>query len=214
MTFNGLAAISLLTDPNGAAGAQLIARLILGAKGKRLDQSTVFRQDNSLQAWPWIDGTFSWVEPTCWCLLVVKKLRKQLGAAADERIGVAEAMLRDRACRDGGWNYGSSNVYGQELFPYVSTTALGLMAMQDRAGDPIVTRALQKLEQDFSSEPTPMSLALTAIALSMHKRPTENVRALLAKQVAKPDAAVSVAGRAMSLYALTDSPDGDATFRI
>ena len=173
----------------------------------------MFRQDNSLQAWPWVDGTFSWVEPTCWCLLLVKKLRKQLGAGADERIGVAEAMLRDRACRDGGWNYGGSNVYGQELYPYVSTTALGLIAMQDRTGDPIVTSALQRLEATYTSEPTSMALALTVIALETHKRPRDAARALLARQLLKPDAMTSTLGRAMSLYALTDSPDGHA-FRL
>jgi len=213
ISFNGLAALSLLDDPNGATGAQLLARLILSTKGRKLEQSTVFRQDNSLQAWPWVDGTFSWVEPTCWCLLLVKKLRSQLGADADQRIGVAEAMLRDRACRDGGWNYGSSNVYGQELFPYVSTTALGLMAMQDRSGDPIVTRALQRLERGYTSELTPMALALTVIAFEMYKRPRDAARALLAQRLSKPEPVTSMLGRAMSLYALTDSPDGHA-FRL
>ena len=214
ISFNGLAALALMDDPNGRAGAQLIARLILTAKGTRLGQSTVLRQDNSLQAWSWVDGTFSWVEPTCWCLLLVKKLRTQLGAEAEGRIGVAEAMLRDRACRDGGWNYGSSNVYGQELFPYVSTTALGLIALQDRANDPVVTRALQRLEEDFPSEPTPMSLALTSIALGAHKRPRDAARALLSKQLASASITASTLTRAMGLYALTDSPDGRTTFSL
>ena len=35
------------------------------------------RQDGSLQAWSWVDGTFSWVEPTAWCLLLLKKWRLQ-----------------------------------------------------------------------------------------------------------------------------------------
>ena len=214
IAFNGMAALSLMDDPHGAAGAQLIARLILGTKGRKLEQSAIFRQDNSLQAWPWIDGTFSWVEPTCWSLLLVKKLRSQLGAEADNRIGVAEAMLRDRACRDGGWNYGSSNVYGQELFPYVSTTALGLIAMQDRAGDPVVTRALNRIEQDFASEPTPMALALAAIALDVHNRPRDGARTLLAERLSQADGVTSTLARAMSLYALTDSPNGRAIFRI
>ena len=214
ISFNGLAALLLLEQPNGASGAQLLGRLILSEKGMRLEQSTVFRQDNSLQAWPWVDGTFSWVEPTCWCLLLMKKLRRQLGAEADQRIGVAEAMLRDRACKDGGWNYGSSNVYGQELFPYVSTTALGLMAMQDRPTDPIVTRAVQRLETGYGAEPTPMALALTVIALGAHARPSDAPLALLKKRLAMPDAESSTLSHAMSLYALTDTPDGHSIFRL
>jgi hypothetical protein len=214
ISFNGLAALLLMEHPDGAKGAELLARLILTEKGLRLEQSTVFRQDNSLQAWPWVDGTFSWVEPTCWCLLLMKKIRRQLGSAADERIGVAEAMLRDRACKDGGWNYGSSNVYGQELFPYVSTTALGLIAMQDRSADPVVTRALQRLETGYVAEPTPMALALTVMALGAHARPADAPRALLKKRLSKPDAQASTLNLAMSLYALTDAPDGHATFRL
>jgi len=212
--FNGLAALSLMSDPRGSAGAQLIGRLILAAKGKRLDQSTVLRQDNSLQAWSWVDGTFSWVEPTCWCLLLVKKLRRQLGDEAEYRIRIGEAMLRDRACLDGGWNYGSSNVYGQELFPYVSTTALGLIAMQDHATDPVVLRARERLEADYASEPTPMSLALTAIALETHKRPRDGARALLSKHLSSPSIATSTLARAMGLYALTDSADGRTAFTL
>jgi hypothetical protein len=214
ISFNSLAALSLIDHPSGAPGAVLLARLILGEKGKRLEQSTVFRQDNSLQAWPWVDGTFSWVEPTCWCLLLIKKLRTQLGPEADERIGVAEAMLHDRACSDGGWNYGSSNVYGQELFPYVSTTALGLMAMQDRRADPIVMRAVRRLEAGYAAEVTPMALALTVIALDAHARPSDGPRALLAKRLSEPSADPSTLSRAMSLYALTDSSDGHAAFRL
>ena len=213
ISFNGLAALSLMDQASGATGAMLLARLILSEKGKRLDQSSVFRQDNSLQAWPWVDGTFSWVEPTCWCLLLTKKLRAQLGAQADERIGVAEAMLRDRACGDGGWNYGSSNVYGQELFPYVSTTALGLIAMQDRRTDRIVTRALQRLESSYASESTPMALALTIIALDAHAKPVGAPRALLDKRLSASDGDTSTLARAMSLYALADTPNGHA-FRL
>ena len=214
ISFNGLAALSLMDHPSGAKGAVLLAGLILGEKGKRLEQSTVFRQDNSLQAWPWVDGTFSWVEPTCWCLLLTKKMRTQLGPKADERIGVAEAMLRDRACSDGGWNYGSSNVYGQELFPYVSTTALGLIAMQDRRTDPIVTSALHKLESGYATESTPMALALTVIALEAHARPRDAPRALLSKRLSESAIDTSTLARAMSLYALADSTNGHATFRI
>jgi hypothetical protein len=214
LSFNALAALTLLGHPNGTSGANLLARLILAAKGRRLDQSAALRQDNSLQAWPWVDGTFSWVEPSSWCLLLVKRLRARLGADGAERIRVAEAMLRDRSCRDGGWNYGSSNVYGQELFPYVPTTAIGLLAMQDQPTDPVVSRALRYLEARYQSEATPIALALTVIALGLHRRPVAAPRAMLAAHLSKSADAGSTVSRAMSLYALTDSKDGETFFRL
>src|SRR6478736_1185162 len=39
-----------------------------------MKDSTINRQDNKLQGWSWIDGTFSWVEPTAWGLLALRKL--------------------------------------------------------------------------------------------------------------------------------------------
>ena len=77
-----------------------------------------------------------------------------------------------------------------------------------------MTRALQRLEADYASEPTPMALALTVIALGTHKRPHDAPRALLAKHLATPEAVPSTLTRAMSLYALTDAPDGHAIFRL
>ena len=134
-------------------------------------------------------------------------------SSAAERIRVGEAMLRDRACREGGWNYGSSNVYGQELFPYVPTTALGLLALQDQRTDPAVTRALERLRADFPSEPTPTALALTVIALRAHTQPVKAPMALLAERLAKPRAPESTLGTAMGLYALIDT-HGDAVFTL
>jgi hypothetical protein len=212
--FNALAAVTLLADARHAPPAAGIGRLLVDARGLRLDPSSAIRQDNSLQAWPWVDGTFSWVEPTAWCLLLLKKLRGALEPGAAERIGIGEQMLRDRACAEGGWNYGSSNVYGQELFPYVPTTALGLIAMQDRRDDPVVARALGRLRTSFRGESTPIALALTIVALAIHgvsvAEPTAGLVELLN---ASPDGH-ALQGLAMSLYALTVSDHGVSAFTV
>ena len=55
----------------------------------------MLRQDNSLQAWSWIDQTFSWVEPTAWCLLFLKKLRRDQRAASPAE--AADRIRRRRA---------------------------------------------------------------------------------------------------------------------
>ena len=56
-----------------AAGNRTLLAALQRVKGKGLPASTINRQDNSLQAWSWIDDTFSWVEPTAWCLLALKQ---------------------------------------------------------------------------------------------------------------------------------------------
>src|SRR5688572_18239054 len=84
-------------------------------KGLAFKQSTINVQDISIQAWSWIDETFSWVEPTAWCLLALKTCAR-VGYSVDSgRIRDAERLLVDRACRGGGWNYGNSNMLGKEL---------------------------------------------------------------------------------------------------
>lgn len=212
--FNALAALTLLASPDGARVAEDVARALLDVRGRRFDQSAALRQDNSLQAWPWVDGTFSWVEPTSWCLLLVKKCRARLGPTAAERIRVGDAMLRDRSCSAGGWNYGSSNVYGQELFPYVPTTALGLLALQDQGSDPVVTRARRWLQESAASESTPTALALTLIAMRAHGLPAGATATVLAARLGKASGTDTTLGLAMSLYALAESTRGETIFKI
>jgi hypothetical protein len=212
--FNALAALTFLTATGSAVLAEDLARQLLVVRGRRFDQAPALRQDNSLQAWPWVDNTFSWVEPTSWCLLLTKKMRARLGPAAGDRIRVGEAMLRDRACATGGWNYGSSFVYGQELLPYPATTALGVLAMQDQLGDPVVKRALDLLQQGAASEPSSTGLALTVIALRACRMPVTAPAALLADRVRRSPVTASTLDLAMDLYSLVDSPDGETVFAI
>ena len=52
-----------------AAELQRLADALVEARGLAIKPSPIQRQDNSLQGWSWIDGTFSWAEPTAWALL-------------------------------------------------------------------------------------------------------------------------------------------------
>jgi hypothetical protein len=206
--FNALAALTLLHDPSAAALAQPIVTRLLQSKGLRYPQHDALRQDNSIQAWSWIDGTASWVEPTAWCLLVLKKVRSQsAGGEVAERIRDGERLLLDRVCRDGGWNYGNSEVYGQALWPYVPTTALALLAMRDQHQHPVVTRSLEQLQKDVASERSIVAVTLTIICFRRYGIGTDalerNAIALWAD--VHPSRSGDLLGTAMTLYALTDS---------
>jgi hypothetical protein len=217
--FNALAALTLLQDPSSASDAVSIVTQIVASKGIQLKRQDQSRQDNSLMAWSWIDGTFSWVEPTAWCLLLLKKAPGMARIrGADERIRTGEQMLLDRACRIGGWNYGNSNVYGKELWPYVPTTALALLAMQDRRNDPVIVRALAQLQEDVRSERSAVALALTIICLRVYGVLTDMLEQQLIELSAGGEAALgpaeNVLGRAMTLYALSDASRPMTAFTV
>ena len=115
LAFNGLAALLALSRPDVLSRARTSGLLsaIAGLRGIVLPQAREFRQDNSLTGWPWIDGTFSWVEPTSWCLLALKKMKTSgvpVTGAIESRIVEGERLLIDRACAAGGWNFGNSVV--------------------------------------------------------------------------------------------------------
>ncbi len=212
--FNALAALTLRTHPRGRDTARRIATQLLGVHGLAFEPSPALRQDNSLQAWPWIDGTFSWVEPTSLCLLLMKRLRRELPATAvSDRITVAERMLLDRACAPGGWNYGGANAFGRDLFPYVPTTALGLLAMQDRKDLPVTRQAVNWLAQEAASEKSTQSLALAGIALTAYRSGT-TVLGEVRRRLPGESNARATLGLACGLYAAARPEGGFDAFAV
>ncbi len=181
-------------------------------KGVRLDASTTSsRQDNTLQAWSWIPDTFSWVEPTAWCMLSLKKWARTTGARVDPaRLDEAERLLINRNCVAGGWNYGNADVLGKDLRPYIPTTAVALLAMQDRRDHPVVERSVEYLERQATSERSGTALALALIALRVYGRRDEAVRAALIEQVPVTMALRNHAAIAAASYALEPDQTYDA----
>ena len=185
-------------------GNALLLGGLQGVKGMALAPSTHSRQDNALQGWSWIADTFSWVEPTAWCLLSLKKWAKRPGERVDaQRLDEAERLLIDRSCLNGGWNYGNSNMLGQELKPYVPTTAAALLAMQDRRDHPVVERSLNYLESAATSERSGIALALALLALRACGRGHEAVQAALHEQLPRTVELGNHAAIALAVCALS-----------
>jgi hypothetical protein len=209
--FNAIAALTLLQSPSTGTLAEKIVRLLIASRGVTLPPDPAIRQDSSLQAWSWVDGTFSWVEPTAWCVLVLKQ-RLALGPYPDalERVRVGEQVLNDRACRGGGWNYGNSNVFGQDLVPYVPTTALALLALRDRPNEPVVIRGLEQLQRDVLSERSAVALSLAIICLRVYGRPTsvpeQHLTQVIVDRHLSSGYGDDLLGLSMALYALADGP--------
>jgi hypothetical protein len=166
--FNALALLALANAQPVPDGAAALARNLLSVKGLRFDPSPVVRQDNALQAWSWVDGTLSWVEPTAYALLALKRARTRgvpMPQSIGERLDVGERMLSDRACTGGGWNYGNAQVFDKQLLPHGPTTALALLSMQDRRQVPAVAEGLAFLGRHATAERSGLALALTTICL-------------------------------------------------
>lgn len=175
--FNALALLALLTDSRSAAHAERLGQALLQVKGVAYANSPAVRQDNSLQAWSWVDNTASWVEPTAYSLLAIKRARQQglltsSAATVRARIEVGERLLADRTCASGGWNYGNSQVFGSNLYAHGPTTALALIALQDRPTLPIVDSGLRFLASNAAAERSGFALSLASLCFRLFQRPT------------------------------------------
>ena len=210
ITYNALAALTLLQEPSTIALAQPIITRLMQARGATFRQTAALAQDNSIQAWSWVDGTASWVEPTAWCLLLLKRVRSQSPSQeAAERIRIGEQFLFDRVCHGGGWNYGNPEVYGQKLWPYVPTTAVALLAMQDHRAHPVVKQSLQQLQKDVASERSVVAVALTIVCLRTYGVATDSLEQTAIEMAASADPGNLLATATM-LYALADTPQRSA----
>jgi hypothetical protein len=215
--WNGLAALALHDDAS-ETGSGLYAGVLsalVSAKGVQLrtENTTAIPQNGLLQAWSWTAGTFSWVEPTAYCLLALKRVA-QPSQDVRARIDEAEAVLRDRVCPAGGWNYGNSAVLGQDLRAYAPTTALGLLALQDRRDDEVVRKSLAWLESSALHERSAMALSLVAITLHLFGKPVAPVQAALREVSVATGFLDNAHLMAMALYAMTLDGHKAAAFTL
>lgn len=199
---NALAAVALVgRDHASTALSYAIAQALITHKGVKVDEHPAIRQNSSLQGWSWNEGTFSWVEPTSWCTLAVKKVSRG-SVEAEARLAEAEAFLRDRVCQGGGWNHGNSEVYGQRLAAYVPSTAAGVLALQDLSKDPIVQEAAAFLQREAPREGSTTALGMAWVALAAVGLAREGIVAALERRIEIAETVGNVASMGMMLYVL------------
>jgi hypothetical protein len=147
-------------------------RWLLGQRGiATADPMGVFGHDTSLIGWPWVEDTHSWLEPTALAVLALR--RQGLGDHARTREGLQ--LIRNRAIRTGGWNYGNSTVLGRTLRPQPGPTGLALLALAgiDRPS-PAVGRAIAYLQATLPEVRSAPSLCWGLLGLrAWGRRPAE-----------------------------------------
>lgn len=111
--------------------------------------------DTTIVGWPWVPNTHSWLEPTAMAVLALRRA----GQLAHPRVQEGLSLIRDRAIRSGGWNYGNTSIFGNTLRAHPGPTGQALLALAGvDGGGPIVDAALAFLGTVLPHTRAPSSL--------------------------------------------------------
>ena len=182
-----LVGLAVLTSSGWGSSCQNAVTFVLKGFGKMpqnwllhlsewLGYSNGPNVNTNLGGWAWNPGTATWVEPTCYALLFLKRLPdKMQGEKVSGTIREAEAMVYDRMCNSGGWNYGNARVLGEELRPYPLTTSLALIALQEYPSRMENQKSLAYLKQAIAMEKSALSLCFGALGLDIYLQEWQNI---------------------------------------
>ena len=123
---------------------------------------SVVAHDPSLHGWPWIYNTHSWVSPTTHAMLALIVT----GQGDHERVQEGADMLINRQLPHGGWNYGNTFVWGQELRPFPETTGMTLNALAGQVPRSRISHSLDYLLLQLPRLQTPVALGWTLLGLA------------------------------------------------
>src|SRR5262245_49110864 len=127
--------------------------------------------DLKLVGWPWADGNFSWVEPTAWACLALRRA----GHGNHDRVREGLQLLLDRTFDVGGINYGNRHILGKPLEPVPGPTALALLALQGHADEPRVRASVDYLRREESLGDDLEHLCWARLALTAYRdQPLQN----------------------------------------
>jgi hypothetical protein len=218
-----LAIVALASFDQYRSQALRGAKWLLQQKGRTLgpresqryreapETMTVFLNPD-LQGWAWTDNTFSWIEPTAYALLALKKLRSSLqNAAVRDRVHEGELLIYDRMCTGGGWNYGNKRVLGEDLPPYPDTTAVALIALQDHPENPANQLSLGALRNMLQHVQSGLTLSLATLCFSLYGQDVTEWKELLVKTYQQTEFLGETKSLALALLACGD---GAAVFRV
>jgi uncharacterized protein (DUF362 family) len=147
---------------------RIALRLLSVHAGKPNDKQAteVHDIDLDLLGWPWAEGNFSWVEPTAWACLALRRA----GFGDEPRVRDGLRLLVDRAFDDGGINYGNRTVLGKRTDPIPGPTALMLLALQGHGDEPRVAAAVSYLLRQATTGDDLEHLCWAKLALDCHRQ--------------------------------------------
>jgi Prenyltransferase and squalene oxidase repeat len=218
-----IAVLALLSFQDQRENARRAAKWVLTQEGKKpgwvaslLVRLSLVKKivelDPYLSGWSWTAGAFSWVEPTSYSLMALKKLKRSLpGTNCEERIRQGELLIYDRMCESGGWNYGNSRVLGEALWPYPDVTAVALIALQDRAGSEANQTSLRALFTMMREAASGAALGWGILCLTLYNQDVREWKRILVKNFEKTRFLGETKPVALAVLALGD---GARFFRV
>jgi hypothetical protein len=164
--------LALAGHPDSRTAHELAIGFLLSTTGQRFqnDPDSPFGHDTMLPGWPWIDQTHAWVEPTA---MAIRALCGA-GLADHERTRAGIRLLLNRQLTDGGWNYGNTTVFGQQLNPMTVPTAKALWALAGQVERTRVETSLDFLKSQLHLLRTPLSLGWAIEGLASWGLPIEH----------------------------------------
>ena len=158
-----LAILAWNETPEFRNSQNLAAQFLLKTSGTHFPRvkESPYSHDSSIQGWPWIDGTHSWVIPTAMAVIALKVA----GYSDHARVREATRLLLDRQLPKRGWNYGNTLVYGQELNPMVESTGVALNALVGSLSRDDIEPSLEYLKNRAMKVRTPLALSWSLLGL-------------------------------------------------
>lgn len=174
-------------------------------------RSRIFGHDSTLEGWSWAPATHSWLEPTAFFVLALR--RAGWGDHPRSRQGVA--TLVDRLLPTGGANYGNTSVLGQDLLQHVQPSGIAALALAaEPVDDARYPLTLDYLETAIDSPTGAASFAYALLGLAANDRPIRRYDTALADAWGRAKAAAGVYKTALVALAAAafTAPDAALAF--
>lgn len=157
------------------------ARFLLNNTGKHWpkEKDSAAAHDTSIKGWPWIEGTYSWIEPTALAILALRSS----GFSGHSRVKEAVRMILDRQLPSGGWNYGNKIVFKKELRPMPAYTGMALTALAGLSDMRQIRLSLDYLTDKVQKLQTPLSLAWSIFGITAWSKQPDNLHDLILKSL-------------------------------
>ncbi len=146
---------------------QKAASRLLAIQGRTLDpnEAAAIQDINvTIVGWPWAEGNFSWVEPTSWACIALRRA----GFEHHARVVEGQRLLVDRTFATGGINYGNRMVFNKSTEPFLGPSALMLMALQGQGFQDPVRNSVNYVGTQAASSTDLEHLAWCRLALDCY----------------------------------------------
>ena len=159
-----------------ASSIQKGASWALNQQPWTVDELPLLEHDPSIEGWSWAPNTHSWLEPTAFFVMALRRV----GFADHPRTAHGIDMLVDRLLPSGGVNYGNTIVLGQELLQHLQPTGIAAWTLADLAiDDPRWHPTLEYLLQGVKEPTGVTSVCYATIGLAANGIRIASLKAIL-----------------------------------